>query len=409
MDNQQWQRREGYGGPESFPEDGLAQYTVGRSDKLAGKTFTLYLEDQRQLHYFFIDSDKLTAEAIKGGHGHAAVNCDYHATEATDNIFFVKHAYNNNDRLTTCLVLDLNDNRVAVIDGDIPAPGDDDFRVRKTHVDGCIGKPPGNSEIPSSRTPPDLTGKHFVAQYSERYAWELIYLNQSKITWHGLKGNPGIGDTEDYEASSFGPDIYAVSWSEDAETLAAVFLYNFSARTIGGHMWGYAPEEEKLLHAPMGGKIVNPAEYGVHYKFPAQRDEDAKIKQRNIDVVLQAHHQVWNEKQYHLIKEIYAEDYQAHFICGIEISGQDGIHKFISEHHKSFPDWTEKVVDVVADGDRVVTRYISNASHEGEFQGIEPTGRHIEIAEVSIHKVLNGKIVEQWGFPDGLSHIQQLT
>ena len=77
MDNQQWQRREGYGGPESFPEDGLAQYTVGRSDKLAGKTFTLYLEDQRQLHYFFIDSDKLTAEAIKGGHGHAAVNCCY--------------------------------------------------------------------------------------------------------------------------------------------------------------------------------------------------------------------------------------------------------------------------------------------------------------------------------------------
>ena len=88
---------------------------------------------------------------------------------------------------------------------------------------------------------------------------------------------------------------------------------------------------------------------------------------------------------------------------------RDGVHDFISGHHKSFPDWTEKVVDIVADGDRVVTRYISNGTHEGEFQGIAPTGRKIEIAEVSIHRVLNGKIVEQWGFPDGLSHFQQLT
>ena len=69
----------------------------------------------------------------------------------------------------------------------------------------------------------------------------------------------------------------------------------------------------------------------------------------------------------------------------------------------------EKVVDIVADGDRVVTRYISTATHEGEFQGIPATGRKIEIAEVSIHRVLNGKIVEQWGFPDGLSHVQQMT
>ena len=133
------------------------------------------------------------------------------------------------------------------------------------------------------------------------------------------------------------------------------------------------------------------------------------MKQKNIDVVLRAHHEVWNQGNYDVIPDIYAEDYQAHFICEMEFSGQDGVRETITNHRIAFPDWTEKVVDIIADGDRVVTRYISTATHEGEFQGVAATGRKITINEVSIHRVLNGKIVEQWGFPDGLSHIQQMT
>ena len=406
--SKQWKRREGYGGPESFPENELAAYAVGQSDALTGQEYSLHLSDERVLQYTFKDGETLTAKAVQGGHGEPADNCSYSASEAAPGIFFLKHGYNNNERLTTCLVLDLNRNIVVVIDGEIPAEGDSDFRVRKTHVGGVIGEAP-QGEILDPQFPSDLVGKNFVAQYSERYAWELIYMNETKVAWQGLTGNPGIGDTEEYHASSFEPGVYAVSWSEDAETLAAVFLYNFSERTITGHMWGYAPDYKQFLHAPLGGKIVDPHKYGLQHTVPDDVDAQKEVKQKNIDVVLRAHHEVWNKKRYDLIPEIYAEDYEAHFICGLETRGQDGVHDFISGHHKSFPDWTEKVVDIVADGDRVVTRYISNGTHEGEFQGIAPTGRKIEIAEVSIHRVLNGKIVEQWGFPDGLSHFQQLT
>lgn len=87
----------------------------------------------------------------------------------------------------------------------------------------------------------------------------------------------------------------------------------------------------------------------------------------------------------------------------------EGVRDFVGGHHRSFPDWSEQVLDIVADGDRVVTRYHSTGTHKGEFQGIAPTGRRVEIAEVSVHRVLGGKIVEQWGFPDGLSHYLQLT
>ncbi len=85
------------------------------------------------------------------------------------------------------------------------------------------------------------------------------------------------------------------------------------------------------------------------------------------------------------------------------------MHDFIASHRASFPDWSETVVDVVAEGDRVITRYLSSGTHEGEFQGIAPTGRKVTVNEVSIYRVQNGRIVEQWGFPDGLSLVRQLT
>ena len=402
----QWKRREGYGGPESFPENGLAEYSVGRSKKLVGTKHELHLTDGRVLNYHFSDTT-LTAEG-GGADGDAAKDCDYITNEAAPGIYFVKHGYNDNVRAITCLVLDLNRMQALVVDGEVPAQGDADYRLRLSHVNACIGKPP-EGDVLGPGFPPDLVGKNFVAQYSERYAWELYYMNETKVAWKGIKGNPGIGDVEDYHASSFAPGVYAVSWSEKAETLAAVFLYNFHERTITGHMWGYAPDFDKYLHAPLGGKIVDPRDFGINVTRPDDAYSEKDTRQQNIDVVLRAHHEVWNDKHYERIPEIYAEDYQAHFICGLEISGAEGVRKFISEHHKSFPDWTERVVDIVADGDRVVTRYNSTATHEGEFQGIAPTGRKIEIAEVSIHRVLGGKIVEQWGFPDGLHHYLQLT
>ncbi len=405
----QWNKREGYGGPESFPEKELADYAVGNTDALGGQKYTVYLSDGRVLHYSFTGATTLDRKCLQGEQIFSGKNFKYAATETAPGIFFIKHGYNNNERLTTCITLDLNRNQAVVVDGEIPAEGDCDYRVRKTHIGGIIDAPPKYGNALEPDFPSDLVRKRFVAQYSERYAWELIYINDHLVTWQGLKGNPGIGDTEEYQASSFAPGIYVVSWSEKEETLAAVFLYNFNERTITGHMWGYVPETQKHLHAPLGGKIIHPDQYGLKHTLPGDTDTEAKLKQKNIDIVLRSHSRIWNMGNYDEIPEIYAEDYKAHFICGMEFSGHEGLRETVTNHRTAFPDWTEKVVDIIADGDRVVTRYISTATHEGEFQGISATGRKIEINEVSIHRVLNEKIVEQWGFPDGLSHLKQLT
>ena len=422
----QWRRREGYGGPESFPEDGAAGYAVEATTALAGTSHEIHLADGRVLDYIFRNALlTVTCRPYPGGgagsddqrhtgHGLAGTQppgseqtIHYRAIEGAPGIFFINHGHNGNERLNTSLALDLNRNQAVVVDAEIPAPGEADYRVRKNHVGGCIGAPATQAARMGPPFPPDLVGKRFVADYGEKYAWEVIYLNDHRVAWHGLRGNPGIGDVEVYHASGFAPGIYLVSWSEEAETLFAAFLYNLNNRTITGHMFGYAPEQDRILNLQMGGRMVDSREYGIN--MGVWEDEDANVRQGNKDVVLRQHYEVWNQARYDLIEEIYTEDYACHFIGGLESAGREALLAFVSGHRASFPDWTEEVVDLVAEGDRVVSRYVSTGTHLGEFQGVPPTGRKVTIPEVSVYRLENGRIAEQWGFPDGVSLMKQLT
>jgi predicted ester cyclase len=94
---------------------------------------------------------------------------------------------------------------------------------------------------------------------------------------------------------------------------------------------------------------------------------------------------------------------------GTEWIGIKGIKSEVASQRTAFPDWNEKVDDIIAEGDRVVIRFTSSGSQRGAFAGIAPTGRKVTIHEAAIYRVADGKIVEQWGFPDSQSLMQQLT
>jgi predicted ester cyclase len=124
--------------------------------------------------------------------------------------------------------------------------------------------------------------------------------------------------------------------------------------------------------------------------------------------VVRKYHEVWSNGQTALIDTIMSPDFVCHFIGGLEWKGIDGAKNSISNHKKSFPDWNEEIVDIIAEGDKVVTRYRSTGAHHGNFNGIDSTGNKVTIYETSIYRIANGKIVEQWGFPDELSLRNQL-
>ena len=77
-------------------------------------------------------------------------------------------------------------------------------------------------------------------------------------------------------------------------------------------------------------------------------------------------------------------------------------------YRSAFPDWREEIVDLVAEGDKVVGRFKCSGTHRGEMMGIPPTGRRQEVDEVYFLRVEDGKFVEFWGLEDNLTRMRQL-
>lgn len=125
-------------------------------------------------------------------------------------------------------------------------------------------------------------------------------------------------------------------------------------------------------------------------------------------IVRLSHEKVWSKGNLEAVDEIYADDFVCHFVVGPEWQGPDGVKQQVRQHRTAFPDWTERIEDIIAVGDRVVTRFTSTGTHRGEFEGIPPTGRKVAIQEVAIYRVVRGKIAELWGFPDLHGLLNQL-
>ncbi len=58
--------------------------------------------------------------------------------------------------------------------------------------------------------------------------------------------------------------------------------------------------------------------------------------------------------------------------------------------------------------DRVVTRYVSTGTHKGPYLGLQSTGSRIEIDEISIYRIADGKVAEQWCLVDDRTLLRQL-
>lgn len=128
---------------------------------------------------------------------------------------------------------------------------------------------------------------------------------------------------------------------------------------------------------------------------------------KNIELV-KKYHEIWSNGNIGELDKIIAPNFISHFIGEFEYKGIEGAKNSIRETKMAFPDWKEDLVDVIANGDKVVTRYHSTGTHLGNWDGIDSTGNKVDIFEASIYRIENGKIAEQWGFWDEISLKKQM-
>jgi predicted ester cyclase len=93
---------------------------------------------------------------------------------------------------------------------------------------------------------------------------------------------------------------------------------------------------------------------------------------------------------------------------GITGEGPEEVRQVVTMLTTAFPDHRIDILELVAEGDKVVTRSIFSGTHQGLFMGIPPTGKHFTMEQINITQVVNGKAVEHWGVRDDLGMMQQL-
>jgi steroid delta-isomerase-like uncharacterized protein len=109
-----------------------------------------------------------------------------------------------------------------------------------------------------------------------------------------------------------------------------------------------------------------------------------------------------------ILDEVYASDLVWHE-PDQDVHGLEEARQFVTMYKTAFPDLNVTVEDVISEGDNAVTRYTIRGTHQGEIEEFgPPTGRQMELQGITIHRIADGKIVEEWERYDNLSLMQQL-
>jgi steroid delta-isomerase-like uncharacterized protein len=79
-----------------------------------------------------------------------------------------------------------------------------------------------------------------------------------------------------------------------------------------------------------------------------------------------------------------------------------------ADFRRGFPDVISIVEDLIADGDKVVARWRSRATHRGDYMGIPSSGKEVEFTGISFYRIEGGKIAESWTVEDQFGLMRQI-
>ncbi|MFN8174433.1 MAG: ester cyclase [Solirubrobacteraceae bacterium] len=110
-----------------------------------------------------------------------------------------------------------------------------------------------------------------------------------------------------------------------------------------------------------------------------------------------------------VVDELLADDFAEHEeLPGGLPRSREGVRQLFTMIRSAFPDCRMEPHEVLEDGDLVCARVTLTGTHEGDFAGIPPTGKRIEVQMIDILRVRDGKATEHWGTIDEMALMRQL-
>lgn len=140
----------------------------------------------------------------------------------------------------------------------------------------------------------------------------------------------------------------------------------------------------------------------------SEKDKITQLEEQNRNIVLRALEELYNQGNLESADEFYASDYIWHNVSGSDVHGSEGMRQHVSEVRNAFPDIHITFEDIIAENDKVVTRWTIVGTHKGDLMGIPPSDVQVRFTGILISRVSAGKIVEDWENSDVLGLMQQL-
>jgi predicted ester cyclase len=91
-----------------------------------------------------------------------------------------------------------------------------------------------------------------------------------------------------------------------------------------------------------------------------------------------------------------------------EAGGLAAVKENLTQWRAVFPDWRETPLDVIAEGEKAVVRFVCTGTHQGKWMGLAPTGRQVTVNAIDILRIAQNKVVERWSSFDLYGLLQQL-
>ena len=146
-----------------------------------------------------------------------------------------------------------------------------------------------------------------------------------------------------------------------------------------------------------------PAALAADSAPPDRASQEAKNKA----IAARVFEEIFNQGKFQVADEIYASDFVNH-----------GLHKnfdlqadqaAVHAEKKAFPDLTITVDQMVAEGDLVTVVWTFRGTNTAAGYGLPPTGARIELRGITVWRIVDGKIREEWTSFDELQAARQLV
>jgi steroid delta-isomerase-like uncharacterized protein len=123
--------------------------------------------------------------------------------------------------------------------------------------------------------------------------------------------------------------------------------------------------------------------------------------------------ELWNERRLDVADSIFADDCVTHQLrSGVPTDavprGPQAIKEHVAGWIASFPDLRFSVEQILSEGDRVMMQLLMEGTRQGAWLGIPASRKKIQIRMFTVHRILKGKIVEDWVLVESLGIFQQL-